>query len=570
MKVSQFSISTLRDTPADAEVISHQLMLKAGMIKRIASGLYTWSPLGLLVLRKVENIVREEMNRAGALEVLMPCVQPSELWKESGRWEEYGPELLRFNDRGDRDFCFGPTHEEIITDYVRNEITSYKQLPINFYQIQTKFRDEVRPRFGVMRSREFIMKDAYSFHQSQESLQATYDAMFAAYQKIFTRLGLNFRPVEADNGSIGGNASHEFHVLASSGEDDIAFSDTSDYAANIEKATTLPSTQPRAEPSESMETFETPGLKTIDALAKAMDIPATQQIKILLVNGDEGTTVALLLRGDHNLNEIKAEKIDGISTPLTFASEETIVSLTGSKPGSLGPVGLSLKIIADYATAPLSDFVCGANQEGHHLKGVNWVRDLPEPEFMDIRNVMAGDPSPDGHGHLEIRRGIEVGHIFQLGSKYSEKMNAKVLDENGKSQLLTMGCYGVGISRIVASAIEQNNDDKGIIWPTAMAPYQIAIAPLNYHKSEEVKATADNLYQSLVEAGYEVILDDRNIRPGAMFADLELIGIPHRIVVSDRGLKNQQLEYKSRIADDAETFNLNDVSEFINEKLATR
>jgi len=508
MKVSQFSISTLRDTPADAEVISHQLMLKAGMIKRIASGLYTWSPLGLLVLRKVENIVREEMNRAGALEVLMPCVQPSELWKESGRWEEYGPELLRFNDRGDRDFCFGPTHEEIITDYVRNEITSYKQLPINFYQIQTKFRDEVRPRFGVMRSREFIMKDAYSFHQSQESLQATYDAMFAAYQKIFTRLGLNFRPVEADNGSIGGNASHEFHVLASSGEDDIAFSDTSDYAANIEKATTLPSTQPRAEPSESMETFETPGLKTIDALAKAMDIPATQQIKILLVNGDEGTTVALLLRGDHNLNEIKAEKIDGISTPLTFASEETIVSLTGSKPGSLGPVGLSLKIIADYATAPLSDFVCGANREGHHLKGVNWVRDLPEPEFMDIRNVMAGDPSPDGHGHLEIRRGIEVGHIFQLGSKYSEKMNAKVLDENGKSQLLTMGCYGVGISRIVASAIEQNNDDKGIIWPTAMAPYQIAIAPLNYHKSEEVKATADNLYQSLVEAGYEVILDD--------------------------------------------------------------
>lgn len=568
MKVSQFPISTLRDTPADAEVISHQLMLKAGMIKRIASGLYTWAPLGLKVLRKVENVVREEMNRAGALEVMMPCVQPSELWKESGRWEEYGPELLRFTDRGDREFCFGPTHEEIITDYVRNELTSYKQLPINYYQIQTKFRDEVRPRFGVMRSREFIMKDAYSFHANQESLQATYDTMYAAYQKIFTRLGLDFRPVEADNGSIGGNASHEFHVLASSGEDDIAFSDTSDYAANIEKAATLPSTETRAEPSEAMEIFETPGLKTIDALAKAMNIPATQQIKILLVNGDNDTTIALLVRGDHNLNEIKAEKIDGISAPLTFTTEETIVSLTGSKPGSLGPVGMDLRIIADYATATLSDFVCGANKEDNHLKGVNWLRDLPEPEFMDIRNIVAGDPSPDGQGHIEIRRGIEVGHIFQLGTKYSETMNAKVLDENGKSQLLTMGCYGVGISRIVASCIEQNNDEKGIIWPTAMAPYQVAIAPLNYHKSDEVKQTADDLYQSLMDAGYEVLLDDRNIRPGAMFADLELIGIPNRIVISDRGLKNQQLEYKSRTAEDAELIDISDISIFIEGKLA--
>ena len=568
MKVSQFPISTLRDTPTDAEVISHQLMLKAGMIKRIASGLYTWAPLGLRVLRKVENIVREEMNRAGALEVLMPCVQPSELWKESERWEDYGPELLRFTDRGDREFCFGPTHEEIITDFVRNEITSYKQLPINYYQIQTKFRDEVRPRFGVMRSREFIMKDAYSFHQDQASLQETYDAMYVAYQKIFTRLGLDFRPVEADNGSIGGNASHEFHVLASSGEDDIAFSDTSDYAANIEKAATLPSKKVRADATETMEIFETPGLRTISALEEAMKVPATKQIKILLVKGDDETTVALLLRGDHTLNEIKAEKIDGIVSPLTFANEETIVSLTGSKPGSLGPVGMELRIIADYATAPLSDFVCGANKEGHHLRGVNWVRDLPEPEFTDIRNVVAGDPSPDGQGHLEIRRGIEVGHIFQLGTKYSETMNAKVLDENGKSQLVTMGCYGVGISRIVASAIEQNNDEKGIIWPAAMAPYQVAIAPLNYHKSEEVRHTANDLYQSLVDAGYEVLLDDRNIRPGAMFADLELIGIPHRIVVSDRGLKNQQLEYKSRTAEEAELIDTDGALKTIIAKLA--
>ena len=568
MKVSQFPISTLRDTPTDAEVISHQLMLKAGMIKRIASGLYTWAPLGLRVLRKVENIVREEMNRAGALEVLMPCVQPGELWNESGRWEEYGPELLRFTDRGEREFCFGPTHEEIITDFVRNEITSYKQLPINYYQIQTKFRDEVRPRFGVMRSREFIMKDAYSFHQNQESLQETYDAMYVAYQKIFTRLGLDFRPVEADNGSIGGNASHEFHVLASSGEDDIAFSDASDYAANIEKAATLPSTALRAEATDAMETFETPGLKTINALEEAMNIPASQQIKILLVKGDSDTTVALLLRGDHTLNEIKAEKIAGILSPLTFATEETIVSLTGSKPGSLGPVGMDLRIIADYATAPLSNFVCGANKEGHHLKGVNWVRDLPEPEFADIRNVVAGDPSPDGQGHLEIRRGIEVGHIFQLGTKYSETMKAKVLDENGKSQLVTMGCYGVGISRIVASAIEQNNDDKGIIWPAAMAPYQVAIAPLNYHKSEAVRDTANDLYQSLTDAGYEVLLDDRNIRPGAMFADLELIGIPHRIVISDRGLKNQQLEYKSRTAEEAELIEMDGVLAVIEAKLA--
>ena len=567
MKVSQFPISTLRDTPANAEVISHQLMLKAGMIKPIASGLYTWAPLGLKVLRKVETVVREEMNRAGGIEVLMPCVQPGELWKESGRWEEYGPELLRFNDRGDREFCFGPTHEEIITDYVRNEITSYKQLPINYYQIQTKFRDEVRPRFGVMRSREFIMKDAYSFHQNQESLQATYDAMYDAYQKIFTRLGLNFRAVEADNGSIGGNASHEFHVLASSGEDDIAFSDSSDYAANIEKAATLPATDTRAEPTESMEMFETPGLKTIDSLASAMGIRATQQIKILLVDGDDDSTVALLLRGDHNLNEIKAEKIEGISAPLTFATEETIISLTGSKPGSLGPVGMDLRIIADHATETLSDFVCGANKEGYHLKGVNWLRDLPEPEFRDIRNVVAGDPSPDGNGHLEIRRGIEVGHIFQLGTKYSETMNAKVLDENGKAKLMTMGCYGIGISRIVASCIEQNNDDKGIVWPSAMAPYQIAIAPLNYHKSDAVKQAANKLYESLLDAGYEVLLDDRNIRPGAMFADLELIGIPHRVVISDRGLKNQQFEYKSRTAEDAELLDLNDVLGFVETKL---
>lgn len=567
MKVSQFPISTLRDTPADAEVISHQLMLKAGMIKRLASGLYTWAPLGLKVLRKVENIVREEMNRSGAVELLMPSVQPAELWKESGRWEEYGPELLRITDRGDREFCYGPTHEEVITDYVRSELNSYKQLPVNYYQIQTKFRDEIRPRFGVMRSREFLMKDAYSFHTSTESLQETYDVMYETYQRIFTRLGLNFRPVQADNGSIGGNGSHEFHVLADSGEDDIAFSNSSDYAANIEKAPTLPSTQERPAPTEEMVCFETPGLKTIDSLAKAMNIAATQQVKILLVEGEDDTTIALLVRGDHNLNEIKAEKIEGIVAPLTFATEEKIIELTGSKPGSLGPVGLNLRIIADHAVAPLSDFVCGANKEGHHLKGVNWVRDLPEPEFMDIRNVVAGDPSPDGQGQLEIRRGIEVGHIFQLGTKYSETMNAKVLDENGKSQLMTMGCYGIGVSRVVASCIEQNHDEKGIIWPAAMAPFQIALAPLNYHKSEAVKATADQLYTDLVAAGCDVILDDRNIRPGAMFADMELIGIPHRVVISDRGLKNQQLEYKFRTAEDAELIDLDNALQVIIAKL---
>ncbi|WP_022952741.1 proline--tRNA ligase [Leucothrix mucor] len=567
MKVSQFPISTLRDTPADAEVISHQLMLKAGLIKRLASGLYTWGPYGLRVMRKVENIVREEMDRAGAVEVLMPTIQPAELWQESGRWDEYGPELLRVTDRSSREFCFGPTHEEIITDYVRNEINSYKQLPVNYYQIQTKFRDEVRPRFGVMRSREFIMKDAYSFHLTEESLQETYDTMYAAYQRIFNRLGLDFRPVQADNGSIGGNASHEFHVLADSGEDDIAFSDTSDYAANIEMAVNAPSTTPRPEATQEMVEFATPGLKTIDSLAEAMNIPATQQIKILLVKGEEGSTVALLVRGDHNLNEIKAEKIDGILSPLTFETEEKIIELTGSRPGSLGPVGLSIRIIADHATAPLADFVCGANKEDHHLKGVNWVRDLPEPEFADLRNIVEGDPSPDGQGKVLIRRGIEVGHIFQLGTKYSEAMNATVLNENGKSQTITMGCYGIGVTRVVAASIEQNYDDNGIIWPASMAPFQIAIAPLNYNKSEEVKATADKLYEELVAAGYEVLLDDRIIRPGAMFADMELLGLPHRIVISDRGLKNQQLEYKSRTAAEAEVIELADVHNVIKAKL---
>ncbi|PID45085.1 MAG: proline--tRNA ligase [Proteobacteria bacterium] len=568
MRVSQFPISTLRDTPTDAEVISHQLMLKAGMIKRLASGLYTWAPLGLKVLRKVEKIVREEMDRSGAIELLMPSIQPAEPWKESGRWEEYGPELLRITDRGNRDFCYGPTHEEVITDYLRNEINSYKQLPVNYYQIQTKFRDEIRPRFGVMRSREFLMKDAYSFHISAESLQETYDIMYDTYQRIFTRLGLNFRPVQADNGSIGGNGSHEFHVLADSGEDAIAFSDSSDFAANVEKAEAVASTLKRPAPSEEMVTFETPGLKTIDALAEAMGIPATQQVKILLVEGEDDTTVALLLRGDHILNEIKAEKIEGIVAPLTFASEETIIELTGSKPGSLGPVGLNLRIIADHAVAPLADFVCGANKEGYHLKGVNWGRDLPEPEYMDIRNVVAGDPSPDGQGVLEICRGIEVGHIFQLGTKYSEAMNAKVLDENGKSQLMTMGCYGIGVSRVVASSIEQNHDDKGIIWPSAMAPFQVALAPLNYHKSAEVKAIADKLHADLMDAGYEVLLDDRDIRPGAMFADMELIGIPHRIVISDRGLKNKQLEYKFRTATEAEMIELDNALENIVNKLS--
>jgi len=567
MKVSQFPISTLRETPADAEIISHQLMLKAGLIRRLASGLYTWAPFGLKVLRKVEAIIREEMNKAGAIELLMPSVQPAELWEESKRWEQYGAELLRMKDRHGREFCYGPTHEEIITDYVRKELRSYKELPVNYYQIQTKFRDEVRPRFGVMRAREFLMKDAYSFHLSQESLQATYDTMYATYCRIFERMGLDYRPVDADTGSIGGNASNEFHVLADSGEDAIAFSSESNYAANVELAEAIAPTGERPAPSAEMQTIDTPNQHTIEEVASFLNIEADQIIKTLLVLGDDDNVVSLLIRGDRELNEIKAEKIEGIASPLEFASEAQVIAAAGCKPGSVGPLGLSIPIFADFSTQKLADFVCGANEDGKHLTGVNWERDLPEVTFIDIRNVVDGDPSPDGKGTLSILRGIEVGHIFQLGKKYSEALNATVLNENGKAEVVTMGCYGIGVSRLVAASIEQNFDEQGIVWPTALAPFQISLVPLNYHKSERVKEVADSLYQDLLNAGYDVLLDDRNMRAGAMFSDHELLGIPHRIVISDRGLKEDTLEYKARTADAAEKVASNDMLNFIAEKV---
>ena len=564
MKVSQFPLSTLREVPSDAEIISHQLMLKAGMIRRLASGLYTWAPIGLRVLRKVEAIVREEMDKAGAVELLMPVVQPAELWQESGRWEQYGPELLRFKDRKDAEFCLGPTHEEIITEYVRKELKSYKELPLNFYQIQTKFRDEVRPRFGVMRSREFIMKDAYSFHITQASLQQTYDAMFAAYNKIFTRLGLNFRPVLADTGSIGGNASHEFHVLADSGEDAIAFSNESDYAANVELAEAVAPEGKRPAPAQEMKIIDTPNMHTIDELSNFLKLDPTLSIKTLIVVGEEeGSVITILMQGNDQLNEIKAEKLPGVATPLSYASDEQLLQAAGCNAGSIGPIGLKTKIYADRATINMADFVCGANQDGKHYTGVNWGRDLPEPEFVDVRNVIEGDPSPDGKGTLSILRGIEVGHIFQLGKKYSEAMNATVLGENGKPETITMGCYGIGITRVVAASIEQNHDDNGIIWPEALAPFKISIIPINYNKSDEVRSQADALYQQLIDEGIDVLLDDRNMRPGAMFADHELIGIPHRIVISDRGLKAGQIEYKSRTADKAQDINLSDIVSFL-------
>ena len=568
MKVSQFPLSTLREIPADAEIISHQLMLKAGMIRRLASGLYTWAPLGLKVLRKVEAVVREEMNKAGAIELLMPTVQPSELWLESGRWEEYGTQLLRFKDRKGSEFCFGPTHEEIITEYVRKELKSYKELPISFYQIQTKFRDEVRPRFGVMRSREFIMKDAYSFHLTQESLQQTYDVMFDAYNKIFTRLGLNFRPVLADTGSIGGSASHEFHVLADAGEDAIAFSSESNYAANVELAEAVAPEGQRPAPKQDMQTIDTPDMHTIDELSEFLKLDAKHSIKTLIVAGEEeGTVITILMQGNDQLNEIKAEKIAGVAVPLTYATEEQLLEAAGCNAGSIGPVGLNTKIYADRATMNMSDFVCGANEDGKHITGVNWGRDLAEPEFVDVRNVIEGDPSPDGKGTLSILRGIEVGHIFQLGKKYSEAMNATVLAENGKPETMTMGCYGIGITRVIAASIEQNNDDNGIIWPEVLAPFQLSIVPINYNKSQEVRNNTDSLYEQLKTAGIDVLLDDRNMRPGAMFADHELIGIPHRIVISDRGLKAGQVEYKSRTDESATDVELNDIVVFLNEKL---
>ena len=568
MKVSNFPISTLRETPADAELISHQLMLKAGLIKRLASGLYTWGPIGLKVMRKVETIVREEMTNISSVELLMPNVQPAELWEESGRWSQFGPELLRMKDRKGADFCYGPTHEEVITDYVRREVNSYKDLPVSYYQIQTKFRDEVRPRFGVMRSREFIMKDAYSFHTTQESLQATYDDMHTAYTNIFSRMELNFRPVQADSGSIGGSASQEFHVLADSGEDAIAFSNESDYAANVEMAVAIPPKGERPAPTTEMEIIDTPDAHTIDDVSAQLNKNPKTSIKSLLVKGEEeGTVITLLMQGNDQLNELKAEKLEGVFSPLTYADEDELMSAAGCNAGSIGPIGLKTKFYADHATKNMSDFVCGANQDGKHYVGVNWDRDLPEAEYVDLRNVVEGDPSPDGKGTLSILRGIEVGHIFQLGTKYSEAMKATVLGENGKPVVMTMGCYGVGITRVVAACIEQNHDDNGIIWPKELAPFQLSIVPINYHKSEEVKAQADQLHNDLIAAGYDVLLDDRNMRPGAMFADHELIGIPHRVVISDRGLKEGQLEFKSRTADEAEDVTQSDILSFISSKL---
>jgi len=551
MRASRYLIATQKETPADAEIISHQLMLRAGMIRKLAAGLYTWLPMGLRTLRKVERIVREEMDKSGAQEVLMPAVQPAELWEESGRWTQYGGELLRMKDRHGRDFCFGPTHEEVITDLIRNEISSYKELPANFYQVQTKFRDERRPRFGVMRAREFLMKDAYSFHLNAESLNETYELMHRTYCAIFDRFGLDYRAVQADSGAIGGSASHEFHVLASSGEDDIVFSTGSDYAANIEKAEAVAPSGTRPAPAEEMKEVATPDQKTIEAVSQLLGIDATRTVKTLLVkaeadeDGNSGL-VALVLRGDHTLNEIKAENLAGVAEPLTMATDEEIEQAVGCKPGSIGPVNLNVPVIVDRSAAHLADFVCGANREGFHLTGVNWERDAALGRVEDLRNVVEGDPSPDGKGTLEIRRGIEVGHIFKLGNKYSTAMNATVLDENGKTVIMDMGCYGLGVSRVVAAAIEQNHDENGIIWPDAIAPFQVAIVTLNAHKSPTVAEAGEKLYEQLRQAGYDVLLDDRKERPGVKFADMELIGIPHRFVVSERGLAAGTLEYKGR------------------------
>ncbi len=568
MRTSQFLLATLRETPADAEVISHQLMMRAGMVRKLAAGLYTWLPLGLRVLRKVEAVVREEMDRVGGQEVLMPAVQPAELWQESGRWDEMGGEMLRLKDRHERDFCFGPTHEEVITDLVRNDIRSYKQLPVNFYQIQTKFRDERRPRFGVMRSREFLMKDAYSFHVDDASLQATYERMFESYTRIFTRLGLDFRAVLADTGAIGGSASHEFHVLADSGEDDIAFSSESDYAANVELAEALAPAGERAAPAETMSVVETAGRHSIEEVSACLGVEAKQIAKTLLVRGAEtGSVVALVLRGDHTLNELKAEKLPQVAAPLVLATADEVKAAAGCGPGSVGPVGLDIAVVVDRSAAHLADFVCGANEDGKHLRGVNWGRDLPLGPVADIRNVEEGDISPDGKGVLQIKRGIEVGHIFQLGRKYSEAMKACVLAENGKAVNMTMGCYGIGISRVVAAAIEQNHDDKGICWPAAIAPFQLVLVPMNMHKSQRVREAADSLYETLLAAGIDVLFDDRKERPGVMFADAELIGIPHRLVLGERGLDAGKIEYKGRRDRENQDVALDEVVGFIKARL---
>jgi prolyl-tRNA synthetase len=549
MRVSQFFLSTLKEAPAEAELVSHKLMMRAGMIRKLGSGLYTWLPLGLRVLRRIENIVRQEMNRAGAVELLMPAVQPAELWQESGRWEVFGPQMLKIKDRHERDYCFGPTHEEVVTDIARREIRSYRQLPLNLYQIQTKFRDEIRPRFGVMRAREFIMKDAYSFHSSFEDLEREYRNMHETYSRIFTRLGLSYRSVAADPGAIGGTGSHEFHVLADSGEDAIAFCPTSDYAANVELAEALAPQMPRGAPVQRMQKVPTPGKTTCEDVTAMLGLALAKSVKALAVVHDEEMTM-LLVRGDHQLNEVKTAKIPGLN-PFRFATEKEIEGRIGCRPGYIGPVGLppAIKVIADRSVAAMSDFVCGANEAGYHLTGVNFGRDLPEPSYVaDIRNVVPGDPSPDGKGMLDIRRGIEVGHIFQLRTKYSEAMQATFLDEAGQARPMEMGCYGIGVSRIVAAAIEQGNDDKGIVWPLAIAPFQVAIAPIGYERSEAVREAADQLHDELDASGIEVVLDDRGERPGVMFADLELIGLPYRVTIGERGLKDGKVEVQGRTA----------------------
>ncbi|HEZ1920364.1 TPA: proline--tRNA ligase [Neisseria meningitidis] len=560
MKASQFFISTLKEAPAEAALASHKLMIRAGLIKANASGLYTWMPMGLRVLRKVENVVREEMARAGSVELLMPVVQPAELWQESGRWEFYGKELLRLKDRHDRDFCMGSTCEEVIADIVRKEINSYKQLPKNFYHIQTKFRDEVRPRFGVMRAREFVMKDAYSFHADYASLQTTYDAMYDAYCRIFTRLGLAFRPVAADTGSIGGTGSHEFQVLAESGEDVIAYSDTSDYAANIELAPTLPLKGERTAAQAELTKVHTPNVKTIESLVEFLNIPVEQTLKSIVVEGEnEGEIVLLLLRGDHEFNDIKAEKLAGVRSPLTMASPAAIVEQFGANGGSLGPVSFAGKVYADFATEKGADWVIGANEDGYHYTSFNFGRDAAEPEFVDLRNVVEGDESPDGQGRLKLARGIEVGHVFQLRDKYTQAMNVSFLDNNGKSQIMEMGCYGIGITRVVAAAIEQNNDEKGIIWTKAMAPFEVVIVPMNYKKSDTVREAADKIYAELLAAGADVLLDDRDERAGVLLNDSELLGIPHRIVIGDRALKEGNVEYAERRNNEAQAVAIGEI-----------
>jgi prolyl-tRNA synthetase len=571
MRLSAYPVTNLKEVPAEAEVISHQLMLRAGLIRRLAAGQYTWLPMGLKVLRKVENIIREEMDRAGALEVLMPTTQPAELWQESGRWGQFGPELLRFKDRHQREFVYGPTHEEVVTDLARRELRSYKQLPVNFYQIQLKFRDEVRPRFGVMRAREFLMKDAYSFHLDEACLQRGYDAMYHAYNAIFTRMGLNFRAVQADTGSIGGTGSQEFHVLADSGEDAIAFSDGDAYAANVEKAEAVPPAAPRVPATKALAEVETPRTKTIETLTAFLACGAHEVLKTLVVDADDGGLVALCVRGDHELNAIKAQKLAGVANPLRLAAPERIVEIVGCEPGFIGPVGLAAKgvrVYADHSALALADFVCGANRKDFHLSGVNWGRDLPEPVAADLRNVVDGDPSPTGTGVLRIARGIEVGHIFQLGQKYSAAMKATVLDAEGKDAVPFMGCYGIGVTRVVAAAIEQNHDERGIIWPEPIAPYQVVVVPLQAAKSPRVKETADQLYADLRAAGVDVLLDDRDARPGVKFADAELWGIPHLVVVAERGLEAGTLEYRHRRAADNEAMPVEGALAFLRERLA--